>query len=417
MTLVHLIGLFLISISGSADESKTVCSVLRTLSDFIRCMEDNHPEYTHSHLMDEEAQLLVQEARQFKNPTFSLRSVGGDNYGMGIGSSELSVTYPFPLSARRSSAVAAARANGEQIKAQAHLTRISVRDAFVKDLFRMRQIEDELKWNRFIHDQLLAQRNTYSRRTIREPEQDVFLGLVQLLIADALTKQSVLEIESRDLRSQLQRALGPQNSLDRMSWPLAKKAWPELKGSDFTNIETRPEVIETKAREEQALAEWRRAKAMTWPEFNFGPVIQRANEGPMEYYAYGIQVSFELPVLSWNLAGRALRAKQYAHAAHEVTLMEQQQNYLLETYLQQYRKSIEGQRQLPSAEEISKKAKTAQSYFQRGMIGGPALIESYRQTLDSVTNRHRLELLTLDAFLWLQTTRQRNPVAELEKVP
>jgi hypothetical protein len=100
-----------------------------------------------------------------------------------------------------------------------------------------------------------------------------------------------------------------------------------------------------------------------------------------------------------------------------VELVEQQQSYLVETYLQQYQKTIEAQKLLPAVDEVLRQSKLAQGYFQRGLIGGPALIESYRQTMESIVNRHRLESLTLEAFLWLQTTMQKDPLAELERVP
>lgn len=397
-----------------AEESIVLCPSLQTLSSLLECMEKNHPEYTHSLLMEEEAQLGLQQAKQFKNPEFSLRSVGGDNFGMGIGGSELAVTYPFPISARRSTFVDAAKASGEQLKAQALLLRHESKTAFIKDAFRMRQIDDEQKWYKFIFDQLQAQRSTYLKRVVREPEQDVFLSLVQLLIADNLTKQSSLDIESRELKSRLQRALGHKNSLASVKWPLLKKEWPDLGTKEALSIDKRPELVEIRARQDQALAEWNFAKASTWPEFNFGPVIQRANEGPSVYYSYGLQVTFELPVLSWNQGARALKSNQYVHATHEVELMKQKQEYVLETYIQQYKKTIEAQSYLPSSQEVTRKAQQTQNYFQRGMISGPTIIESYRQTMDSVINRHHLEILTLDAFIWLKITQGKDPAQELE---
>lgn len=391
-----------------------LCPSLQTLSELVQCMENNHPEYVHSFLMEEEANLGVNQAKQFKNPDFSLRSVGGYYYGMGIGSSELAVTYPFQLSARRSSSINAAKASGEQLKAKAVSMRDQSKTEFIKDSFRLRQIEDEQKWYQFVFDQLKAQKNTYLKRIVREPEQDVFLNLVQLMIADNLTKQSLLDIESREVRSRLQRALGALNSLASVKWPVLKKEWPTFSEKELLNVDRRPELIEVKAKQEQALAEWNYAKASTWPEFNFGPVIQRANEGPSDYYTFGLQVNFELPVLSWNLAARALKANQYMHATHEVELMKQNQDYVLETYLQQYKKTIEAQKNLPTNQEVTRKAQQTQTYFQRGMISGPTIIESYRQTMDSVLNRHQLELLTLDAYLWLKITQGKDPVTELE---
>lgn len=373
------------------------CKTIASYKDFYFCTLQKHPNFEISKLKTNEGEALVDKASQFENPEIGLKSVSGSYAGENVGSTELTVNLSMSQIWRRIPVKKMAESEKKLKEIESKEILLSVKKTLIRDLYRFRQIDDELELLRETLTAFEAVKRQYKNLLAKKPEQEITLSLVELANGDYELKRNRLMTEKSEILSKLKGIWGTDFEIKKIFLPPSKKQWPEI--SDKISVTSSFEIQKISAEAEKAQAELGLAQSESWPNVTIGPVIERTTDGAKQFYSYGVNATISLPVLTINGGSRKLanarvqQAKLFSDYAIKKSHMEK------EILLQRYRSSIESLKKASSRDEIAKKHARVDNLFKQGLAPGSLVIEAHRQINEFTVSQHELENSAIESYL------------------
>lgn len=389
------------------------CSPIKNYQEFYKCTLQKHPEFEVAKLKILEAEAVIDKAGQWQNPDLEVRSVSGKLAGENVGSTELSLSIPLSQVWTRGAQVDAGRADKKIADIEAQLSLLGVKKQLIKDLFRLRQVNDELELNNEALEAYNKIKNQFRARLARGPEQEITLNLVELATSDYELKRSHLTTEKIEILARLKGIWGTGFDIKKEYLPPPKEKWPELPKE--INIGQSFESRKIMAESDKASAEYSLAVRESWPAVSAGPTVERATEGPTQYTSAGFNLSVSVPILSWNGGGRKLaetKAKQSRllseYAARKAEIER-------EIVVQKYKSSVESLKKTSARDDVRKKHTRIDSLFRQGLASGGLIIEAHRQITEYTESQHEHEISAIESYLDIKALTGDDNIEELLK--
>lgn len=378
------------------------CAAIQSHRDFYACSLQKHPLSEVAGLKAKEGEAFLEQAGQWRNPDLDLRTVTGDRAGEKVGSTELTVAIPLTQLWTRGARTSVAEAEKKRSEIDAKDMLLGVKKDLIRDIYRLRQIDDE----RALLDETLT---TFAKigkqlrgRRARGPEQEVTLSLVELAASDYELKKNRLETEKLEIASRMKGIWGSSFEVRPQFLPPPKSKWPSIDG---VAAEPSLEVQRALADAEKSAAEKKLAERESWPELRVGPAIERATDGPNQFYSYGVTMSITLPVLSWNGGSRKLADTRAEQARFVADYMQKKSRLENEIHLRKYQSALSSMKSAASKDDLHRKHDRVENLFRQGLLPGSLVIEAHRQLYEYTVSQHEHENAAVDAFLELKTLR------------
>lgn len=396
---------------NSAFAANANCSQISSYKEFYNCTLEKHPEFEVSKLKVQEAEAVLDKSSQWQNPDLEVTSVAGKNAGENTGSTELSLSIPISQLWTRGAQQAAGRAEKKIVDIEAQQSLLGVKKQLIRDIFRMRQVNDELE---LVNEALGAYgkiKDQFKARLARGPEQEITYNLVELASSDYELKRNHLTTERTEILARLKGIWGANFDIKKEYLPLPKENWPVLPKEIVIaqSFESRKVMAEA----ERASAEHSLAVRESWPAISAGPTLERVTEGPTQYTSTGFNLSVSLPLFSWNGGGRKLaetRAQQsrlLAEYANKKAVIER------EIVIQKYKSAVESLKKSSAREDIRKKHNRIDSLFRQGLASGSLIIEAHRQITEYTESQHEHEIVAIESYLDIKALTGDDRIEEL----
>ncbi len=407
MPIVLIISLFFNSVFA-AD-----CNSPKSHSEFFSCSLERHPEFEISKLKSAEADAALSQASQWQNPELEFKSTSGRNAGKNVSGAELSLSIPVSQIWTRSAKKNAGKAEQQVIQIESTERLLEVQKSLLKDIFRLRQIEDETEITAESIRAFDRIKSQLRSRKARGPEQEITLNLVDLASSDYDLKLNALNIEKSEITSRLKALWSPEFKIEKRFLPPLKSKWPQL--SKEASIGQSLHIRRTAAQAERARAEHRLADSESWPALSVGPTVERSKDGETEFTSYGVNANLTLPLFSLNGGSRRLaetRSRQAElNANYAIKRAELEKGILIE----RYQSSVNSLVKYARHNDSNKKHAAIDSLFERGLASGSIIIEAHRQISEFTESQHKNELTALDAYLEIKTLSGDANLEEISK--
>ena len=381
--------------------SEINCDVVATSKDFFNCTLKKHPRPEIAKLQIKAAEANIEKASQFKNPELSLKSVAGSQAGENVGSTELVLAIPLSQAWTRGPQIEVAGVEKKIAEIENLQLVTNIKKDLMRDLYRLRQIDDEFEIINETIETYSAIRKQLSSRRVRGPEQEITLSLVTLATSDYLLKKNHLQVEKLEIQSKFKAIWGTSFEIKPGFLPPIRKNWPSIpsKSSATQNLAIQKSLAEA----DRSLAEVKLADRETIPGISLGPVIERTTTGIAQNYSFGLQFSMTLPVFSINGGSRRLAEIKHDQAKLQTNYETKKFEFDRDILEKKYRSSVESLARSESREEFSKKHQRVDGYFKQGLVSGGAVIEAHRQNIEYLQSQHEHERTALETFIELVT--------------
>lgn len=391
--------LYLFATMSFAQAEERPCDQIKTYHDFYHCSVQKHPAYNAAKLKVQEADALFEKSAQLKNPELEVKSLGGENAGEQVGSTEISLSVPLSQIWVKGAERDVGRAEQRLAEVESKESLMKVKKEVLKDIYRLRQVEEEIHLVMEAIDSFEKIEKQFKGRRARGPEQEITLNLVELAVGDYELKKNHLTTEKAEILSRIKAIWGPKEEIKKELLPPLKDKWPSVDGE--TNVGASFEVQRLVAESERADAEHRVANRESLPELNVGPVAERTTEGPNQYWSYGISVSMSLPLFSLNGGSRKLAEAKSAQARFMSEYAQKKSQLEKDILIHKYKTAVESLKKAASRGELTKKHSKIDSLFRQGLAAGGLVIEAHRQITEFTESQHEHEMLALDSYIEL----------------
>lgn len=395
-----ILKLFTLFIISSAYAEEQNCERIKNYHSFYECSISKHPSFSISKLKKQEGDAVLDKSTQWKNPEFELKSIGGENAGEKVGSTEISASVSVSQLWIKGAERDLGQAEKRIADIESQETLMNAKKEVLKNLFRYRQIEEELELTSEAVDSFEKLIKQYRGRLARGPEQEITLSLVELALGDYVLKRNHLTTEKAEITARFKGIWGPTLVIEKSFLPPLKERWPDVvAGPSIMSFESRKLIAES----DRANAERSVIARESFPEIKAGPVAERTTEGPNQYWSYGFNISMSLPLFSQNSGARTLaenkagQARFLAEYATKKSLLDR------EILVQKYKSSVDSLTKSSSREELRKKHDKVDRLFRQGLAGGSIVIEAHRQITEFTEAQHEHEMVALDSFIELKS--------------
>lgn len=389
------------------------CRAIESTQDLYRCLLENHPQYQAAVLSYDVAKASREKIAQLSNPELSFKSVSGKNAGENMGATEVALAFDLTdLFIKRSALSQAGRSEEKFLTVEAQQEEFFSKVQVIRDLYRYRQLFDELDLANEALEAFKKIENQFRARRARGPDQDITLNLVELAQGDYQLKKNHLVVEKMELEAKYKGIFGEKFELKKNWLPSLKGVWPAIELSQISKKTF--ELQKAEAQYEKSEAEKNIAKADSWPKMTAGPVVERSTDGPTQYNSYGVNLSVSIPVFSQNGGARDLADKNSlkAQLMHEYALKKEELEKQL--LIQKYQSAVESLKKSTSKESLQKKHTQIDGYFKQGLTSGTTVIEAHRQILAFTESQHEHEMVALETLMYVNLLSNKD-VAEVLK--
>lgn len=379
---------------------------MKDYKEFYYCSLQKHPEFEISKLKIEEASAALDKATQWDNPELDVKTISGTNAGENVGGTEVSLSIPISQIWTRSGKKSVGYAEKKIVEIESQETLLGVRKSLVKDLYRIRQVEDELSIVNESLDAFERIKNQLKGRLARGPEQEITLNLVELASSDYELKKNHLNIERAEITSRLKALWDTSFEIKKDFLPPIKTKWPTI--SKEVNIGQSFEVRKIAAQAEKADAEHSLAISESWPSLSAGPTFERTTEGNNQYSSYGANLTLSVPIFTMNGGGRKLAETRSKQAALQSSYAIKKARLEKDIFFQKYQSAVDSLMKSSNRNEVKKKHDRIDSLFRQGLASGSIVIEAHRQITEYTESQHEHEISAIDAFLEIKTLSGEN---------
>lgn len=372
------------------------CPLPKDAQDVVKCAKENHPDILRKKNEVDHAKFSEDAARQIPNPELDAEIIKGTG---DLSSSTVGILQAVEWGGKRSSKISSARARISFVDAELKDIQAEVVRETVKNLHRLRQIEQEKKVLSTTIQTLEKLISQQASRLNLPPEQQVTLSVYRMALMDSKIKSSELFDEERALEHYFHVSTG--HSLDELQsvLPKAPAVWPNLE-SNNANALASTGLLKALAEKNEFLAEAEFAKAATWPSLKIGPMwSSQTGAGEPTQSLFGLRVMMDLPVLNWNSGSRSFARAGILRSEKNISLLREEERHERREQLKVYQSALATLKAVPEVGSIEKDFQRNESLARRGLISGPLLIEFHRQRAELTRSRNTRELKAIEA-LW-----------------
>lgn len=404
LSLVPAIMLLLFATFVRAEENTKATPVAECVrfaspQDVVDCALANHPEAQRAQLSVLQAEHLESAASQRPNPELGGKSVFGNSLGDNVMNHEVNLAHTIELGGKRGARMDKALAEKEVVAASALRSREEVLLETQHALYRLRQIRAELHTLDEALETFGRIQRQFRSRPQRTPEQQVSLSVFDIAEGDYQLRKAALETELVTHTQEVELTIGRTFEPVAGVLPPQRKNWPKLAG-DVAPASFKGSAMNLeRAGLKLAEADLSAAQSLSWPNLKVGPSFESQTSGPFTFQTYGVNLSFELPLLQINGGGRAVARTGLDLAERSLALKERELATQRHILLKKYENSVNAVLASLSHAELEKKHRNTDALFARGIIPSSLVIEAHRQIVDFTKNQNEQELSALEA-LW-----------------
>jgi outer membrane protein, heavy metal efflux system len=380
-------------------QAATRCDSFTTAQDVLACALEHHPDIRRSQADVAYLGAFTQQARQRVNPELESESTYQKEDAQPELKWKAAYFHTFELGDKRSARIYLAKTRQEAASAQLARVQEEISVKTVRHLFRLRQIEDE---QRTVQEALHTFERVirpYRNRKQLTPEQHVSLNVFTLAQGDYRLRETALIQEQEELKAYFELATGAPFEKIRPALPPSKKEWPVLSAENHHVSDKNGEKRQVQSDLFAAKATDQLASGEAWPNMKLGPMIDVESGRGQDSTGWGAALSLPLPLYQQNAGGKALARGQLRKS--EVDLQERQKelNQQLRIYLQRYQSSVRVLEKSPSVHEMEIQHARLESFYERGLVSAPLVIEAHRQMVDLTKSQNDHELRAIET-LW-----------------
>lgn len=376
------------------------CNSVRNHKDFYLCSLSKHPLFEVSKLKAQEGEALVERAGQWENPELSYKSVSGDNQGDKVKSEEISANVSLSQLWQREARKDVAKAEEKIAKIESRETLLNAKKSLIRDLYRLRQIEEELELTNEALTTFETIRKQFKSRLVRGAEQEISLNIVELASSDYELKRNQITIERSAIIARLKTLWGPAFEPKKQFLPPRRESWPGLSSK---NLGPSFETQKISAESDRALAEYNLAARESWPNVSAGPSIEKTAEGSNQVTQTGFNVSVTVPIFSQNGGSRRLADVKSDQAMALQKYATKKSDLEKSILIQKYDAAVQSLVSANRANDVKKKHHRIDSLFRKGLAAGNLVVEAHRQISEYTTSQHEHENTALETYLEIKT--------------
>jgi outer membrane protein, heavy metal efflux system len=389
--------LILFSVLSFADES---CPEFSNANDVLSCVLNTHPEIRHAHLGVLAAEAGQGAAALIPNPEIDSNGGLGRSLGDQLINSQIALMQRIELGGKRGARIekAVAMTSLSMADKTAVMERVALET--VTQLYRLRHIRMESDILQNISNQLKKAERFLKTKPLLTPEQQISLTLFYYAETQTDIENRTLQAETESIRRLLSYSLGRELKIDELAkiLPSEKKTWPEM-GSVEKNSLKGSVMLRANAFLEDSKAMLSIEQGKAWPDLEIGPFIQLQRTGALEQNTYGLGLRFALPIFHMNGPGKEAAIKGVEQANLGIEFTSSQQMITRDVWVNKYKIALQSLKDPEMKSLIAKKYDKINALFDRGLISGALVLESFRQILEVNRRINSQELAAIDA-LW-----------------
>ncbi|MBC7660777.1 MAG: TolC family protein [Chitinophagaceae bacterium] len=393
--IILLLGL---GLSGSATAQIRLCPDFTKPNDILDCAMKHHPELIIADGEIEQARLYKQVAALRPNPELSNQTLAGDSNRQRF-YSEFNLLHTVETGGKLDARVKKSEAELSLKEASKDVNRFEIYRALVLDLYRLRQIQDEL----LVIDDVVGTYRTIEHqlalRPVLSPDQRAAVANFQVAKGDFEMKKLPLIAESEQHLSSISLAIGRDFLVNTALLPKKYKKWPTLPTESGPSDVRDVRVTLAKAYIDRASAEVSLTETEASSDFRIGPSIQYQRQDERNNLAIGINVAVALPIFHRNeaslaYAGSELINARVASEAARVSVTTQKN-----LFVRKYNSYLAVLKKLPSIDTLKKKHHEVEKLFSDGFINGSPVIDIHNQIFEYVKSQDEMEMSMVESLL------------------
>lgn len=395
LCIVLVFNFISLRVSAAAD-----CNKGSTTKSFYECVLQSDPSYQSSVLTKRSAKASRDAITKWPNPKLEAKSIAGENAGENVGSTELGISFSISdLLVKRPALSRAGRSEEKLMMVEGEESEFKSKAQLIKDLYRYRQIRDELE---LVNEAITAFKKIeqqFRSRSARGPEQEITLSLVELAQGDYQLQKNHLSVEINEILVKYKGILGSHFNFKDELLPQLRQTWPTINQSLISKYTF--ELRRHEAEKEKHEAEQSLANAEAWPNIEAGPVVERNTEGPTQYNSTGFSISVDIPVFNWNGGARALSRANLDKAKLNYEYALRKADLERDLLIQKFTSAVESLKESTSSESLNRKHAQIDRLFRQGLTSGTTVIEAHRQISEFTESQHEHELVALESLMYI----------------
>lgn len=389
---IAVIHILFFSVLTNAEEIySSTCQSIQNANDVLNCTKENHVDIQINRAFVKESTLGIDVAKQRPNPEFGAE--GLDNKD-GSFTSELNLLHTFELGGKR-------RARKKLAVTELNSSETSLLKAkenaviqAVLNLYRLRQITDELAVVRENLSTFRKVRTQYNQVGKLNPEQDFSVSIFQIAEDETRLRIGQLNDEYNQILSTLHLAVGNEFKMSQKILPKQYSKWPSIENHNLGGADMKELIDDV----EIAKNKYGIEKSQSWPDLAVGPKVE-LNNGNNNQTKFGFGLSIPLPIYQANGAGRNKAKLGLQRSELQATLkrkeLESYRTNLVKSYKNITRTLVNSR----TRSGISMRHSDLHVLLDRGVVQAPLIIELHREILEFYERLHEQELRAVGS-LW-----------------
>lgn len=372
--------------------ANTECANIQTSNDVLQCAKIHHAEIQISKARLKEASFGLDVAKQ--RPNLDLEAEGLDNKN-GTFSSELSLLHTFELGGKRRARKLLAQAQQSSAETDLLAAKENVIIQTVVDLYRLRQIEHELKIvKENVHTFGLV-RKQYIQTGRLTPEQDLSVSIFQIAEEENNLRSDQLMDERNQIISRLYLSTNKEFPISSKILPKQQNKWPMIQGQSLSGSDIKKLHNEV----EEAKKQYQIEKSAAWPNVALGPKVGLRNGSGNDETQFGFSLSVPIPIYQTNRGGKTKALSGVKRSELKALLQSKQIMEYRTNLVKAYNNITKSIVQSRYKTAISERHEKLHKLLDKGIVPAPLIIELHREILEYYEILHEQELRAVGA-LW-----------------
>lgn len=388
------LGVFVSMLTITTFASSESCSI-KDANEFLDLIKKNHHEI---HIAETKRDLWaggVETADTSYNP--KIISEASTNKDNDI-ESEFKIMQRFELGGKRDARTKLAIEKQKLGEVQIQNTKENIVLNSVLDLYRLRQINQVIP----LYEEAYSSFNKLLKKKKKlenslSPTQEVEYETLSLALDEYFLKLTELKTKRNLLLGHLKLDAGGKCRPTLKSLPVEFN-FTDTKISSL-NLNESTEYKIRKAELMAAKSQYEVAKSSAYSDLEIGPVYEFSKNKGEKEHAFGLRLTFDLPILNTNDGNKAQGLALVKEAEHELHYQEIDLKMDYQNWLSKYKLYLQVYKKIASIKSLEKKHRRIEKLFERGIISTSTIIESHKQLIDFKTRRNEYELGAVEA-LW-----------------
>lgn len=388
---------YILVATGLVHSSGRACEI-KSQKDLMSRIKSYHPELR---LREDRSQILkagIRQASQRPNPQLNFNTNHGSEQGSRSFESNANLQFVFELGGKRSSRIDIAENSKRlgDVRIDNEADRVLI-DASLK-VARYSQVKVLLDLYKESLEVFKKMRTSLRRNKSLSPEQRVQEDILDMEVSKHRIRISNLTSELSHLEKILKLYSGGkcQLKLAHEEFQLEDPKSLKLDGAktpEFKELELKTSLLASKVNFERSLS---------YPDLKIGPSFQMEEEMGHKVDRFGVALTMDLPVLSWNRGGREKALREHEVIKDRVSFMEKENELVLRSLFETYKTTFETLKFIPKTSELLEKHHRIERLFVRGLISISTMLDGHDELLDLIELRDQHELLALESLLKLK---------------